>query len=196
MRLTYNNAHIGDVLLVTLKGAEKPEYVYLDGVTVIKDKGEIVGLNIFDASQKFSEETLNSSEGNTQAVKEINKVLEEVLEASIDPDLSSKFVVGYVETCEPHPDATRLSVTTVDVGDEKLQIVCGAPNIDKGQKVVVAKPGAIMQSGLYIKPSELRGVESNGMVCSKRELGLEQGEEKGIYVLPDSYTVGDEFKVE
>jgi len=86
-------------------------------------------------------------------------------------------------------------VTTVDVGDETLQIVCGAKNVDKGQKVVVAKPGAVLKNGLYIKPSELRGVESNGMICSKRELGLPQ-EEDGIYVLTESYNVGDEFKAE
>lgn len=195
MRLTYNKNHVGDVLLVTLKGATNPEYTHLDGVTVIKDNGETVGLNIFDASEKFSEDTLNSELGNEVALQEINTVLEKAGVEKIAPDLSPKFVVGYVLTCENHPDATRLNVTTVDVGDETLQIVCGAKNVDKGQKVVVAKPGAIMKNGLYIKPSELRGVESNGMICSKRELGLPQ-EEDGIYVLPESYNVGDEFKAE
>lgn len=195
MRLTYNKNHVGDVLLVTLKGATNPEYTHLDGVTVIKDNGETVGLNIFDASEKFSEDTLNSELGNEAALQEINTVLEKAGVEKIAPDLSPKFVVGYVLTREDHPDATRLNVTTVDVGDETLQIVCGAKNVDKGQKVVVAKPGAVMKNGLYIKPSELRGVESNGMICSKRELGLPQ-EEDGIYVLPESYNVGDEFKAE
>lgn len=195
MRLTYNKNHVGDVLLVTLKGATNPEYTHLDGVTVIKDNGETVGLNIFDASEKFSEDTLNSELGNEAALEEINTVLEKAGREKITPDLSPKFVVGYVLTRENHPDATRLNVTTVDVGEETLQIVCGAKNVDKGQKVVVAKPGAVMKNGLYIKPSELRGVESNGMICSKRELGLPQ-EEEGIYVLPESYNVGDEFKAE
>lgn len=195
MRLTYNKNHVGDVLLVTLKGATNPEYTHLDGVTVIKDNGETVGLNIFDASEKFSEDTLNSELGNEAALEEINTVLEKAGREKITPDLSPKFVVGYVLTREDHPDATRLNVTTVDVGEETLQIVCGAKNVDKGQKVVVAKPGAVMKNGLYIKPSELRGVESNGMICSKRELGLPQ-EEDGIYVLPESYNVGDEFKAE
>lgn len=195
MRLTYNKNHVGDVLLVTLKGATNPEYTQLDGVTVLKDNGETVGLNIFDASEKFSEDTLNSELGNEAALEEINTVLEKAGREKITPDLSPKFVVGYVLTREDHPDATRLNVTTVDVGEETLQIVCGAKNVDKGQKVVVAKPGAVMKNGLYIKPSELRGVESNGMICSKRELGLPQ-EEDGIYVLPESYNVGDEFKAE
>ncbi|CAD2074979.1 YtpR family tRNA-binding protein [Phocicoccus pinnipedialis] len=195
MRLTYNKNHVGDVLLVTLKGANDPEYIHLDGVTLIKDNGEIVGLNIFDASEKFSEDTLNSELSNEATVSEINSVLKKAGAETIEPDLSPKFVVGYVLTREDHPDATRLNVTTVDVGDETLQIVCGAKNVDKGQKVVVAKPGAIMQNGLYIKPSELRGVESNGMICSKRELGLPQDED-GIYVLPETYNVGDEFKAE
>jgi len=75
-----------------------------------------------------------------------------------------------------------------------LQIVCGAPNIDEGQKVVVAKVGATMPSGMKIKASELRGVPSHGMVCSQKELGLPDApKEKGIYVLDDTYQIGEEF---
>jgi len=87
-------------------------------------------------------------------------------------------------------------VCKVDVGNEVLQIVCGAPNVDKGQKVVVAKVGATMPSGLRIKPTELRGVPSNGMICSQKELGMPNApKEKGIYVLDDSYSVGQAFPV-
>src|SRR5699024_12129975 len=93
-----------------------------------------------------------------------------------------------------HEGGDQLSVCNVDVGEETLQIVCGAPNVDKGQKVVVAKVGAMMRSGLEIKPTKLRGVPSNGMICSKKELGLPQpSEEKGIYILEDSYQVGEAF---
>ena len=76
-----------------------------------------------------------------------------------------------------------------------LQIVCGAPNVDTEQKVVVARVGAIMPDGLYIKPSALRGVDSNGMICSKKELNLKDDGVKGIYVLDDSYNVGQPFPV-
>src|SRR5699024_4676840 len=90
----------------------------------------------------------------------------------------------------PHENADKLSVCNVDVGEEILQIVCGAPNVDKGQKVVVAKIGAIMPSGLEIKPTKLRGVPSNGMICSKKELGLPQpSEEKGTHENADKLSV-------
>ncbi|PTF52855.1 DUF4479 domain-containing protein, partial [Staphylococcus cohnii] len=109
-------------------------------------------------------------------------------------DLSPKFVVGYVESKDKHPDADKLSVLTVDVATEKLQIVCGAPNVEAGQKVVIAKVGAVMPSGMVIKDAELRGVASSGMVCSMKELDLRNAPaEKGIMGLDDSNTVGQAF---
>jgi len=92
-------------------------------------------------------------------------------------------VVGYVATREKHPDADKLSVCSVDVGDgEPLQIVCGAPNIDAGQKVAVAKVGTMLPGDFKIKKSKIRGVESRGMICSVRELELGD-EHDGIWVL-------------
>ncbi len=83
----------------------------------------------------------------------------------------------------------------MDTGDEQLQIVCGAPNVEAGQKVVVAKVGAVMPGGMKIKATELRGVPSNGMICSQKELGLPGApEEKGIYVLDESYETGQPFE--
>ena len=103
-------------------------------------------------------------------------------------------VVGYVVSKTSHPDADKLSVLSVDVATEKLQIVCGAPNVEAGQKVVVAKVGAVMPSGMVIKDAELRGVASSGMICSMKELGLPNApQEKGIMVLSDDYTVGQSF---
>ena len=75
-------------------------------------------------------------------------------------------------TKEKHPNADKLNVCTVDVGNETLQIVCGAPNVEEGQKVVVAKVGAVMPSGMVIRDAELRGVASSGMICSATELSL------------------------
>ena len=75
-----------------------------------------------------------------------------------------------------------------------LQIVCGAPNIEAGQKVVVAKPGAMMPDGMMIWPGTLRGVDSYGMICSARELHLPNApEKKGILVLPEDAVVGEVF---
>ncbi|AKG74306.1 YtpR family tRNA-binding protein [Salinicoccus halodurans] len=195
MKLTYNNEHVGDVLLVTLRKVDGPSYEYHDDLTVIKDDDEIIGLNIFKASKKISLHEGVNIEPTEDIVDSINKVLEEYGEERIEFDTSPKFVVGRVTEKAKHPDADKLNVTKVDVGNELLQIVCGAPNVDEGQLVVVAKVGAVMPDGLYIKPSRLRGVESTGMICSKKELNLEDDGVKGIYVLDDSYEVAQPFEV-
>src|SRR5699024_1798201 len=109
---------------------------------------------------------------------------------------SKDIVVGYVKQCEQHPNADRLKLCQVEVGDETLQIICGAPNVAQGQKVVVAKPGAVLPGNFKIKKVKLRGIESNGMICSLQELGV--GERfivpafaEGIAVLPDDSVVGE-----
>ncbi len=104
-------------------------------------------------------------------------------------------VIGHVLTKEKHPDADKLNVTTVDVGaGEPLQIVCGAPNVDAGQKVVVATIGCTLyptgeQEGFKIKKSKIRGIESFGMICAEDEIGL-GASHAGIMVLDDSAQVG------
>jgi|GEM_PF-71417 len=155
----------------------------------------MVHLNIFNV-----ENLKLQGEGSIELTDEQKEVLEKRLEKNgIKIDLEGNnddyFVVGEVLTCEKHPDADKLKVTTVKVSeDEVLQIVCGAPNVEAGQKVVVSLIGAMMPSGLLIKKSKLRGVESNGMLCSKRELGLPQEEVRGILVLENDVEVGTKFK--
>ena len=106
--------------------------------------------------------------------------IEEVIQGG--PDLSA-LIVGHVDARQQHPDADRLSLCSVDVGgDAPLDIVCGAPNVDAGQKVAVALHGAVLPDGMKIKRSKIRGVKSNGMICSPRELGLSD-EHEGILVL-------------
>ncbi|MFT5581466.1 MAG: phenylalanyl-tRNA synthetase beta chain [Psychromonas sp.] len=103
-------------------------------------------------------------------------------------------VVGEVISCEKHPDADRLKVTTINIGEtENLQIVCGAPNVGKGQKVIVATVGCTLypkpEEEFKIKKSKIRGIESMGMLCAEDELGLGQSHD-GILVLPDATQVG------
>jgi phenylalanyl-tRNA synthetase beta chain len=108
----------------------------------------------------------------------------------------SNVVVGYVKSREKHPDADKLSVCVIDAGQgEDLQIVCGAKNIDTGQKVPVAMIGAVLPGGLEIKRAKLRGVESQGMICSAKELGLNdkllpKEIQEGILVLPEDTEIG------
>ena len=106
-------------------------------------------------------------------------------------------VIGEVKTKEKHPDADRLSITTVDVGAENvLNIVCGASNIEAGQKVVVATIGAVLYDGdesFKIKKSKIRGQLSEGMVCAEDEIGLGSSHE-GILVLDAKAKVGTPAK--
>ena len=98
--------------------------------------------------------------------------------------------VGLVLEREPHPNADRLGLCRVDLGDgEPLAIVCGAPNVAAGQKVAVATVGTVLPGDLSIKQARIRGVESNGMICSERELGLGD-EHQGIWVLPGDAGLG------
>lgn len=106
-------------------------------------------------------------------------------------------VVGHVLTCEKHPNADKLNLCQVDVGTEQLQIICGAPNVAVGQKVVVAKPGAVLPGDFKIKQVKLRGIESNGMICSLQELGVKEKFipaefTEGIYIFPEDALVGEE----
>ena len=84
---------------------------------------------------------------------------------------ANNLVIGQVLSVEPHPDAKTLNVAQVDIASETLQIVCGADNLALDQKVIVAKVGANV-NGLAIKAAEIRGVASNGMICSLSELGV------------------------
>jgi len=97
----------------------------------------------------------------------------------------AKIVIGEVLECEKHPDADKLNVCKVDIGTSIRQIVCGASNVRAGIKVAVAVVGAQMPGGLKIKPVKLRGVESEGMICSSTEIGLPKLED-GIMVLDAS----------
>ena len=106
----------------------------------------------------------------------------------------SKIIFGRVLECEKHPDADKLNVCKVDIGTSVRQIVCGAENVRAGLDVVVATIGATMPSGLVMKPVKLRGVESEGMICSSSEIGIESCQ-SGIIELDKSvgsYTLGQE----
>lgn len=103
-------------------------------------------------------------------------------------------LIGQVLTCEKHPNADKLSVTTVNVGSgEPLQIVCGAPNVAAGQRVVVAPVGAMVHPNegepFLIKKAKIRGTESQGMICAEDEIGLGESH-AGIMVLPEDASVG------
>lgn len=134
---------------------------------------------------------------------DVKTLAEDMTRVGNEYDFAGKFidatnlVVGKIIECDEHPDSDHLHVCMVDVGKEVLQIVCGAPNARKGIKVIVALPGAELPGDFTIKRGVIRGVESNGMMCSLAELGLEskfltQADKEGIHELPDTATVGED----
>lgn len=137
----------------------------------------------FDLSPQQVSEVLTSCGLEVGALEEVQ---------SIRGGLKGLYV-GKVLTCENHPDSDHLHVTTVDLGrGEAQQIVCGAPNVAAGQKVIVADLGCVLYDGdkeFTIKKSKLRGVESNGMICAEDEIGI-GSDHAGIMVLPDDAVVG------
>lgn len=137
----------------------------------------------FDMSVQETADALTSIGLEVDAVEEIQ---------TIKGGLKG-LVVGEVLTCEPHPDSDHLHVCSVNIGEsEPSQIVCGAPNVSAGQKVIVATLGTILydeDKEFVIKKSKLRGVESFGMICAEDEIGIGT-DHSGIIILPDSAKVG------
>ena len=113
---------------------------------------------------------------------------------SVQSNHINNLVIGEVTKCEMHPDSDHLHVCMVNIGEKEIQIVCGAHNVRKGIKVIVALPGAVLPGNFEIKAGKIRGEESNGMICALFELGLEEKTEenynKGIEELDSNAPVG------
>ena len=199
MNIFYNREGIGDTLLITLKQIPTEDRQVERKGNVARifsiNTNETVAFNIFEASTYFDIQEQGVVTLSEELVNSVNDVISKAgYTDHLEVDLSPKFVVGFVTEKEKHPNADKLNVCQVNVGEQTLQIVCGAPNVEKGQKVVVAKVGAVMPSGLLIKDAQLRGVDSFGMICSARELDLPNApQEKGILVLDENAEVGSAF---
>ena len=127
------------------------------------------------------------SEKLTMAGLEVDRI------APVAPPFNG-LVVGHVVNCDKHPNADKLSLCEVDIGDgSNLQIICGAPNVRKDLKVAVATVGSVLPNGLKIKRAKLRGVESNGMLCSESEMGISDSHE-GIIELDLAAALGDDIR--
>lgn len=151
-----------------------------------------------EASLKLLNEYVDISDQNPEELAEMITRIGLEVEGMHVLARGDKLVVGHVLECEAHPDSDHLNVCKVEVGEGKVTlIVCGAPNVAKGQKVIVALPGCDLGEGFKIKEGNIRGVESNGMICSIAELGLDarllKDEDKdGIHILAQDAPVGHE----
>ncbi len=169
MIFSYNKEYVGDTLIVITaddKGLEQTAVRKGNVAQIKNEEGTIVGWNFFHISDTVAIEGNGQVVLTKQQVETLNRLITEA---------------GFTE---------QLAI------DLEPQIVCGAANIRKGLKVVVAKPGAMMPDGLLIWPGTLRGVDSYGMICSARELHLANAPlKKGILELPQDAVVGEAFPV-
>ena len=142
----------------------------------VKDYVDLTGEDLKDLAVKITKAGIN---------------VEAVVTNHID-----NLVVCKITDVKPHPDSDHLNVCMVDVGNEIIQIVCGASNVRKDLKVIVALPGAVLPGNFEIKKGKIRGIESNGMICALFELGLEEKTEetyaKGITELGEDAKVGSD----
>lgn len=200
MITSINKEAYPDTLIVILgQNHGRSEYEEKDDITQVKDdQGKVIGYNFFKVNQVINYDKLPN--GPVKLSDDDLTALNKKLTAAGFKDHLAygkpTLVYGYVKSCKKHPDSDHLHITTVDVGGgETHQIVCGAPNIAAGQKVVVALPGTLMPNGEQIWPGKLRGVDSYGMICAARELALPHAPQKrGIMVVPASFQVGAAFE--
>ena len=125
-------------------------------------------------------------------VRDLNRIGFEIEDVHHKGTELSKIVVGHIKEFKPHPDADRLRIAQVDIATETIQIVTAADNVNEGDKIPVSLHGATLAGGLKIKRGKLRGVESNGMMCSAVECGCTDTS-PGVWVLPPDTPVGVDF---
>lgn len=198
---SYNPGQTGDILVVILgEDAKEQEVMYGDSVVRIFDvkNDKTTGFNFLNASTILPR--LKDVNGQVELTQDDldalnNELSKNDIDEQIELDTDPKFVVGYVKSVKEHPKSDHLKITETEIDGEKtLQIVSGSPNMQEDIKVVVAKVGAMMPDGLIIWPGELKGEESDGMICSGRELKIPNAPQRpGALILPDDYRVGDAF---
>ena len=131
-----------------------------------------------------------------ESPQELSNILSNIgLESEITATTTETpgIVISKVESTEKHPNADKLKICMVNDGDKLHQVVCGAPNVKAGQIVPFAKIGSTLPGDFKIKKVKIRGVESNGMICSERELRVSDQHE-GIMILPNNLKLGEDFK--
>jgi tRNA-binding protein len=173
---------VNDVLVVNTGMKAKSQKIDGDIVSFYNDNNELVGMNL------FNQEKLPAG-----IVSYDN--LPDIVKTSFPVPTRSPFVWGYIEECEKHPKSDKLQICQVNIGTETVQIVCGAKNCAQNNYVCVATLGAIMPSGMKIVEASVAGVESFGMMCSEKELGLIDDTKSGIILTSTQKDLGSAFEL-
>ncbi|MDQ0567546.1 YtpR family tRNA-binding protein [Mycoplasma yeatsii] len=177
-----------DTLLVSFSDKPATETETINNVVVLKNKNEVVGVNIFEVSKDIEIQDSFCSEK-----QEVVEYVENILKDIYPVKQEKQFLIGKILSCEAI-EGTHLHLCEVDIKQEVLQIVCGASNARKGLLVVVATSGSWMPNGSLITEGKVKGIDSYGMLCSTRELKLEK-ESQGIIELGSEYSnkIGQSF---
>ena len=190
----YNLKGVGDVLLVKVKyGKTATSSKNFEKFSVVFHKEEVIAYNFFNISSVEEIKENGVIYNVTPSLLDyVNNELSKEGFEKISEIEGKKFKVGKVISCEDI-EGTHLHLCQVDIKEEVLQIVCGAKNVCKDALVVVAMIGCLMPDSTLIKEGTLKGYKSYGMLCSKRELGIPCEEVRGLYLLDDSYEIGQDF---
>lgn len=190
LNIFYQNKTLNDTLIINVSYTTPTEVKIKGDITIGYAGNNVVFANISNASKKIDTKLL--VDGLLFPTDELMKYITTLIGVNLSGNFDNGFKVGHIEKCEDI-QGTHLHKCVVDVGNKKLDIVCGAPNARQGLKVVVATNGTMLPSGKQIIAGQLLGNKSEGMLCSYRELSINK-ESKGIVELDDSYKVGDYFK--
>lgn len=195
----YNRKGVGDVLMFS-KGELPHQLIAVETVANVtriynKKTQESYGYNFHYISERLNIEGNGHVQLSESQLDSLNQLIYEQGFEPIPYHNEPRIVVGEVVTCEDHDNSDHLHVTETRVGETRYQIVCGAANVHAAMRVIVALPGAVMPNGQVIRPGELRGVESNGMLCSAYELGADpEHKRKGILEIKTDVATGTPFK--
>ena len=163
------------VLTITKKIKEITKVKKKENLTLLYNQDELIGINVFE------EKKINPG------LVDLKEIDNDILELFGKEEKEMPFVIGEIKTCKAHPKSTKLKICNVNIGNKEEQIVCGASNCEANKLAVVAKVGAIMPNAMAIVPSKVIDIESNGMLCSLKELGIEKEGAKGIHL----YEIGE-----
>lgn len=177
--IAYNSSF--KTIFVKIANKEGTKVIEKDNLTLIYSDDQLVAINILNIEL---DETISKEELESITFEKISNEID-ITKVNTEP----QFIVVKVTECEQIPD-THLSLCKVDTGKDILQVVCGAANVKKGMKTILAKVGSWMPSGLFIEQGKLRGNDSFGMLCSAKELNINKFNDKGIIELSRLTTLG------
>lgn len=190
MYIYYNKTSLNDTLIFLKNNQQYDHQVFLnDDLLLFYHGDELIGLNLFNASEYLK----NLNEGYLYPTTQLIQKLSDLIKIKLSLDNAFKgFVVGKILEVNLIPN-THLHICLVDIGDQQIQIICGAQNVRIGLKTVVATPNLLMPNGNEIKKSKLMNYDSFGMLCSQKELNINNFNSQGIVELNDEYQVGQLF---